>query len=407
MKFIARSILCIAALGLTACASTMAPTTVALPSTAYFEGLQVAAEGDCLVAPPRTETKGVRSALGAAIIGNVISQGVNFLGKALTEAGAAKTWTATGSRNIQASTVEFPQCVLIVRGTFLAKGDAAFWAVPAGWPANLQKKLAAKGLVLEHAPEFIFEGEFVRSEDQSALALRPVIATFNSPIGTRALRSAEERNIAVFLSIAPPGTKPTLDTNPGAAIVLGRLLPGTTRVYGSSTAATPVAATRAYDSPWFSISKSDTRKPLTVHAMLSETQDEAAFLTFLGKVFSDSKVVAAETATLTQVFVPGVKEQADKDATTKALGNASDADTKFITVLTKLEACTRAANGTPSLSGGAEARAAMRTYFIADSLLADPRNDVQEGMIDEIDLRVSSDKVRAACTDILKRVQKS
>lgn len=407
MKFIARSILCIAALGLTACASTIAPRTVAPPSTAYFDGLQVAAEGDCLVALPRTKTEGARSALGAAIVGNVISQGVNFLGKALTEAGAAKTWTAIGSRNIQASTAEFPQCVLIVRGTFLAKGDTASWAVPAGWPADLPKKLAAKGLVLENSPEFIFEGEFIRSEDQSALALRPVIATFNSPIGTRALRSAEERNTAVFLSIAPPGTKPTLDTNPGAAIVLGHLMPGATRVYRSSTDATPVAAKGAYDSPWFNISKSDIRKPLTVHAMLSETQDKAAFLTFLGKVFSDPKVVAAETATLTQVFVPGVKEQADKDATTKALGNDSDADTKFVMFLTKLDACIKAANGTPSLSAAAEARAAMRSYFIADSLLANSRKDVQEGMIDEIDLRVSSDKVRAACTDILKRVQKS
>lgn len=36
--------------------------------------------------------------------------------------------------------------------------------------------------------------------------------------------------------------------------------------------------------------------------------------------------------------MPGVKEQADKDAVTTALAHASDADTKFVSVLTTLSA---------------------------------------------------------------------
>ncbi len=400
MKLIARSFLCISVFALTACET--APTASTPKGHNAFEGLQVAA-GDCIVAPKRTKAVvDQRSALGAALIGSVISQGVNYLGKALTAAGAAKTWTVVGSRNIEASTADFPQCVTIVRGAFLAKGEAAAWALPEGWPSDLQQQLARRGLVLERSPDFIFEGEFIASADQSAVALRPVIATFVNPIGSRTLRSAEERNTAVFLSFTGPGTKPTLDTNAAAVIVLGKLTPTTTRAYGKlSTSLSP------YDSPWFTLAKMDSKKPLTVHAMLSETQDESAFLTFLGNVFSDPKVVAAETAALTQIFVPGAKEQADKDAASKAVAVANDIDTKFVAVLAKLTACTAAASGSAAVAAGAEARAAMRSYIIVGATLSPPTTDVQEGMIDKIDLRETSTKIKAACDETLKQLIKS
>lgn len=399
MKATTYSFLLAATFALSACAATEAPKT---GGGGGYEGLYVAV-GECMVAPPRPKPSGQKSAIGAAIIGNVISQGVNYLGKALTEAGAAKTWTLVGSQNTQTTTAAFPQCVIIARGELLTAGTASTWAVPSGWPGALQQKLAEKGLVFSRTPEFLFEGEFVASEDLSAMTLRPVIATFNNPIGSRALRSNEERNTAVFLSITTPGTKPTLDSNPGAAVVLGRLAPGTTRTYPLPKTA---GAVGPYDSPWFTISKADSRKPMTVHAMLSETQEESAFLTFLGKVFSDPKVVAAETTALTQLLVPGVKEQADKDATTKALSNASDADTKFVAVLAKLSACSTAATGQARLTAAAEARAAMRTYFLADSLLENPRADVQEGMIEKIDLTAKSADIKTACETTLANLVK-
>ncbi len=398
MKTTILSFLLVTTFGLSACATPEAPKTA---GGGGYEGLYVTASDDCLVAKAKPKPADNKSALGAAIIANVISQSVNYLGKALTAAGAAKTWTIVGSNNIQTTAAAFPQCVIIARGELVLTGAAPAWAAPNGWPSDLHKKLSERNLPFARVPEFIFEGQFFLSDDLSAMALRPVIATFTSPIDTRALRSKEERSIAVFLSITTPGTKPTLDSNPSAAIVLGRMTPSNTRLY-----AQPDKGSGPYDSPWFTLAKADTRKPMTVHAMLSETQEESAFLTFLGNVFSDTKVVAAETTALTQILVPGAKDQADKDAATKTLTTASDADTKFVAMLTKLSACSTAAPGSATLSSGAEARAAMRTYLIADSLLTPPNNYVQEGMIDNIDLRGKSADINAACKTILTGLTK-
>lgn len=399
MKLIARTFLCMSALLLDAC--TSAPTASTPRAINGFEGLQLAV-GDCLVAPKRDKAApGNTKAFGEALIGAAISQGVNYLGKALAAAGAAKTWTLTGSRNIQASSAEFPQCVTIVRGAFLTSGNAAVWTAPEGWPGDLQQQLVARGLVLERAPDFIFEGEFIASSDQSALSLRPVIATFANPIGSRTLRSTEERNTVVFLSITPPGTKPTLDTNPSAAIVLGKLTPTATRSYSTTS-----SFTSPYDSPWFSLAKADMKKPLTVYAMLSETQEESVFLTFLGTVFSDSKVTAAENTALTQILVPGAKQQAEQEATSKEVTAANDADTKFVTVLAKLGACKSAADGAPTLSAAAEARTALRNYMVAAAVLSPPQTDVQEAMIKAIDIRKKSAEIRSACDTTLKQLVK-
>lgn len=399
MKLITRTFLCMSALLLDAC--TSAPTASTPQAINGFEGLQLAV-GDCIVAPKRDkDANGETRTVGVALIGAAISQGVNYLGKALTAAGEAKTWTLTGSRNIQASSAEFPRCVTIVRGAFLTNGTAAVWTAPEGWPSDLQKQLVARGLVLERAPDFIFEGEFIASSDQSALALHPVIATFANSIGSRVLRPTEERNTAVFMSITPPGTKPTLDTNPSAVIVLGKLSPMTTRAYSStSNSASP------YDSPWFSLSKADIKKPLTVHAMLSETQDDSAFLTFLGTVFSDAKVTAAENTALTQILVPGAKQQAEQEATSKEVTAANDADTKFVTVLATLNACKVAADGASTLSAGAEARAALRNYMVAAAVLSPPQTDVQEAMIKAIDIRKNSVAIKSACDTTLKQLVK-
>jgi len=403
MKPLARLVsLVIPTLLLPACGAPPQTPPPGTPATSEFQGLQVAV-GDCLVAPPRANNEaGNTKAFGAALIGAVISQGVNYIGKALTAAGAAKTWTISGSRNIQTTSAEFPQCVTVVRGSFAARGTTvAAWTVPSGWPGDLQQKLATKGLNLDRSPDFIFEGEFVGSADQSALAFRPVIATYASPIGSRAIRPNEERNAALFLSITAPGTKPTLETNPSAAIVLGRLAPGSTRNFGlDSTPSSP------YDSPWFSLSKTDSRKPLTVHVMLSETQDESAFLTFLGAVFSDPKVTAAESAALTQILVPGAQKQADLDANSKELGLANDADAKFATAIAKLNACKSAADGPPTVSAGADARSALRAYIVADALLSPPKNDVQPGMIENIDIRAKPAAIRTACEQLAVQLVK-
>jgi len=360
-----------------------------------MDGLQVAV-GDCLVATPKKEATLTEKSFLDAIAGAVISQGVNYLGKALTAAGAAKTWTVTGARNIQATSAAFPQCVLAVRGSFVTSGGpATTWTPASGWPPDLSTKLANKGLWLSKAPDFIFEGEIVASSDQSALAIRPVIVSFIKPIGTRAFRWESERNVALFFAITPPGTKPTLDTAPAATIVLGKLMPSTTNRYDASR-----EYSSPYESSWFTLTKADSVKPLTVTAMLSETQDEQAFLTFLGTIFSDPKVTAAATTQLTQLLIPSAAQQSALDATTKAASAASDADTKLGIAIAKLNLCKAAADASSAVATGAEARTALRNYMLADAALAAPRADVQQATIDMIDLRKPADAIKGGCVNV-------
>ena len=367
-----------------------------------MDGLQVAV-GNCLVAkPPKKATSPTEKSALDAIAGALISQGVNYIGKALTAAGAAKTWTVTGARNMQASSADFPQCVLAVRGSFVTSGGPAMtWTPAAGWPSDLSAKLAAKGLWLSGAPDLIFEGEIVAASDQSALTIRPVIVTYVKPIGTRALRWDNTRSVALFFAITPPGTKPTLDTAPAATIVLGKLVPPTTHHYEDSQ-----AYTSPYESPWFTITKADSQKPLTVTAMLSETEDEQVFLTFLGTIFSDPKVTAAATTQLTQILVPSAAQQAALDATTKAASAASDADTKLGLAIAKLNLCKAATDASSAVATGADARTALRNYMLADAALAAPRADVQQATIDTIDLRKPAAAIKSGCTSLLDALAK-
>ena len=134
-----RVVLCAASLPLLAC--TSAPTATPIQAIGTTEGVQVSV-GDCLVAPKRAQPSGGdNKSVGPAIIGAVISQGVNYLGKALTAAGAAKTWTLSASRNIQITSAQFPQCVAVVRGSFLTTGVGAAWQAPP-WLAERPAKAA-------------------------------------------------------------------------------------------------------------------------------------------------------------------------------------------------------------------------------------------------------------------------
>lgn len=376
-------------------------TTSSFAEAGTVAGLQVSL-GDCLVATPRPKasTDLEKSALDA-IAGAVISQGVNYIGKALTAAGSAKTWTVTGSRNMQVASTAFPECVTVVRGVFVtAGGPVSAWVRPSQWPDNLQAKLQDRGIWLTGAPDFIFEGQIVAAKDQSALTIRPIIVTYTNPIGTRFLRSDTKRHSALFLAITPPGTKPTLETSPAATIILGSLSAGTTAKFDPNP-----DYSSPYESPWFTLTKADAVRPMTVTAMLSETQDEQAFLTFLGSVLSDPKVVAAANTQISQLVIPAVAAQAASDATSKAASLASDADTKLGIVFSKLNAC-KSADPAGAVSAGADARTALRNYWLADSALAAPRNDVQQAVIDAIDLRQKGSIIKSQCDSVLTSLTK-
>ena len=357
--------------------------------------------GDCLVAKQTMDDANTKGALDA-IAGAVISQGVNYIGKALTAAGAAKTWTMAGARNIQADSTNFAKCILVVRGRFNTSGGViGSWTVPNGWPSDLGKKLATKGVHLADAPDFIFEGQVIASSDKSALAIRPIIASYANPIGTRFLRWGTDRNIALFFAITPPGTKPTIETSPAATVILGRFAAATTHFYESSA-----AYTSPYESSWFTLAKADTVKPFTVTVLLSETQDEQQFLTFLGSVLSDPKVTAAATTQIAQSLGTSAGQQASQDTASKAAAAANDADTKLALAIVKLTTCKAAADGTSALTSGAEARNALRNYMMADSLLSSPSRVIDVGVIEKIDLQKGKNAIVDACISVLASLNK-
>ncbi len=365
-------------------------------------GVQISV-GDCLVAKSRVDPAMERSAIAAAIASAAISQGVNYLGKALTSAGATKTWTVTGSRNFEATNNGFPTCIQVVRGSFSPSGtEDGNWNAPEGWPQDLQAKLALKGIFLSDSPKFIFEGEVVASTDKSALTVRPIIASYMEPIGKRLFRFGRERNVALFLSITSPGTKPALDTAPAATLVLGSFSPRSTKSYHSNK-----SYSSPYESPWFTITKMDSLKPLTITAMLSETQDAQAFLTFIGGIFSDTKVVAALNTELGQVFIPKASEEAERDIKVKYATAANDADTKAAIAFEKLIACANVPDNTSAVTAASEARKALRNYLIADRLVEVPSSDITEEQIESIDLKGTKLNIKKSCADILASISKS
>lgn len=331
-------------------------------------GVQVGI-GRCAFAAPRSGED--RERILSVIAGAAISKGVNLLTSAITSAAAAKTWTASGSRNFETTSDDFPQCVQIARGKFYAnRAELGGWATR--WHETNRTALLANGLFLAETPEFFFEGEFSASEDNSALSIRPVYSAYNGPIGKRFLRPGSNRSIAVFLAITAPGTKPSLETAPAATIILGEQTPPTYKSYppAGKTYRSPVEST------WFTLAKADTRKPFTLHALVTETQGADAFMAFIASVLSEDKVKTAITTQASQILIPSVGAAADATEAAAAAKAANNADQLFAAAMSKLDACRTAAPGA-LIAAASQAKVALRDYSFADRALApDARTDL-------------------------------
>lgn len=353
------------------------------------EGLQVAV-GGCLVVAQEGENRSLLGALGLS----AITKGVNMLGRAVTNAGAAKTWQSTASRNFDADDKSFPECIQVVRGKFTTNPDAANWTLP-GWD-GASAKLATNGIRLSEAPDFLFEAAFVPSQvNKGFLALRPVQVSFAGPMGTRALRGDKARELAVFASITPPGAKAALATAPGATLTIGRMQPYTYKKF----APPPEGMSSPYESAWFSISKDDLKKPLTINIMVSETQDESAFLTFMGSVIADKPVQDALVKEGSVMFIPEIREQAETDKLA--------ADAKLVTAQAlayadaqgKVAACMVSKNPKADAASAIEA---LNKYLVADRTAPTSHGRLTVDTVKKIDLNASGDSITASCEAVMK-----
>lgn len=366
--------------------------------TPTTEGLQVGI-GNCVFAPKRTgeESRALLGAIAAA----AISKGVNMLGTALKNAGEAKTWTISGSRNFEAATENFPQCIQIVRGSFLTRKGSGY-SLP--WTSVDPSALTGNGIFLASAPSFFFEGEIVSSADKSALSIRPLFSHFAEPIGTRLLRPGKSRNIALFIAFTAPSASPTQPTAASANIVLGNHKPGMQRTYlvptkGAQDPNENDVWHPPMGSSWFTIAKADTRKPMTVYAVLSETQGKSGFYSFLASVAADDKVAAETRTTLERILVPG---KAEEMAATEAKADdvlANTAEEKYVAALQKLETCK--ATATPA--NAAAAKKAMREYLRADEALPTGFKSklglLSEEEIDLINIEKPSAEISRVCSE--------
>lgn len=328
----------------------------------------------------------------SALLGSLVTTGVNKIGAALRTAGNARTWRVTASRNLDLTAAEFDAqpCVQIVRGRFFTNAppanrrpaDLSDPRVINAWPT-----LVRNGLYLAGQPDFFFEGRLSRSSGGQALTLVPLYARLDSPIGRRFLRSGRSRHVAVFLTYFAPGQAQLVsESNASASVVLGELRPGVARDFteGVRPASSPVTdelgtslteAIRrcpprpAADAPacsepipasassWFNLALVEGKQPLTLGILVTETQGADAFLSFIGGVLGSEEVTAAVSTALVSQIDPAEREEARTQAQSAAATLRGEYESALAEAIEKTNACT---TGAPSFSAITEARAAIR-----------------------------------------------
>lgn len=361
----------------------------------------VVATGKCAftvnrtVALPPANADTVEKAILPIIAAGLITQLVNKVGDALSKMGDAKTWPTQAARNFERSGDKLPQCLQLIRGSFYN----APTAVGEPWPGDMETvraTLATNGTFLAEQPDYFFEGEILPSSDKSALTIRPVISYMGKPAGTRALRTGEERIIAVFLSITKAGQSATLATAPGATLKLGKHSAGTWKKFPAPTEKDGFSS--PFDAAWFVIPSDYQKSPFTMNILQTETQGESAFLKFIGGVLSDQKVKDETSKQLQQQFIPSVGASAALDAQLALNTLRNKAGSTHTDALNKLDACI----ANPSTA--ATAKEALRNFVAADEALpsgdAAKSGNLTYALVEQINLNGPKDKIVAACTNL-------
>mgnify|MGYP001430134282 CR=1 FL=1 len=401
------------------CSSTRLEDSIVSPGIVY--STHVAMVRKCSFVEEKITAKFVPGILSVLAAG-VIAQGVNNVGAALAEAGTPGKWEILASRNFDASTTDFPRCIQIVRGRFFTNPLAADLYLSesknereVSWIADSDeiardnltragyKNMIENGLWLASEPDFMFEGLIRPSKDNAALTIEPAHVSFERPVGKRVFRADADRQIAIFGAIHSPNQQPTLSTNPGFSLVLGRMSPGERRPY-RVTQDGPIRANNGeevlsspFETGWFSLAPGETASPYTASILITETQGANAFFAFLGAVLQDPTTKTGVTEALKDALIPSERRAAELSERqaesennvnfTKALGEA----------LSNLQAC-QSAKDEEVLS---KASLAKQNMISANFAAAKARADApfSSGKINGIDLRKPASDLRAACKD--------
>ena len=163
-------------------------------------GTQVAM-GSC-VFKPQPEAA-VLGAIGAALLSSAVSQGVNYLGKAITEAAKENTDRVTAVRNVEVTNETFGPCFQVARGWFFegfataTERAEALGVAETTWARAGQDQAVDEGRLtllwqrrmwIAAQPDFVLGAEIVPSSaekpNERVLTMAPVYARLEARSAT-------------------------------------------------------------------------------------------------------------------------------------------------------------------------------------------------------------------------------
>ncbi|HEY7818403.1 MAG TPA: hypothetical protein VIG29_09300, partial [Vicinamibacteria bacterium] len=354
--------------------------------------------GDCLFAQPETEA--FLAPLLAAVLPSLIQAGFNRLGKTLEASATEKTWQSTTFTNFEMSDTHFPKCVLVIRGPFAYSADKMDLEWAEGSPfAKQTDRMKARGIYLSGKPDFYFEGKFRASAEGPALSIVPVVASFEKPIGDRALRTGEGRYVKLDFAFHPPAKPAAAADNPATQLILGHLEKGAFHEYDASCAPgsvtpsagalpsqpggdpsaggngnlpanppAPKSATRACpdESLWFAIPRTAALTPMSLTVSTAEVQGDSAFLGLLSEVFKESRDDLEALAKRATIAAEAEKARLAELEADHALAVAYDQ--ALIEALSALETCAAG----PTVANAGAARIKQKAANLAAAKAGEP-----------------------------------
>lgn len=254
--------------------------------------------------------------------------------------------------------------------------------------------------------------------NEQALAMVPTYAQLNEPISQAVLRPSKAREVAVFFSFADAGGNlSVVPEGPGAGIVLGRLEPdkelkffeksdpstrsGTqNQTSGTQNQPRDAEINRGpLESRWFKVAVGETKKPMTVAALVTEHQDAQPFLQFVADVFNGAKPQI--TTALQTAVVPTMRAAAQESAQATKEKARTDYETALAAAFGAAKTC--AAGVSDPLPTSTDVRGKVRALNLAARALnlAAPANGSNQYEDNKVPLSANASEVKNGCIALL------